>query len=276
MEKLKGLGTRFLVFARGLRQKPSSIFLAILTIILGIPGFQAWSENHTILYVLFIICLILVFLWDIYGQGDLITDKDEEINRLKDKIQQRDTSHEMILESLGAIPEDFLELVFDELRFNSDERISLYTYRNKEFIIAARHARVRHLSTEGRPSYPEGEGYIGLAWREPDNNDCYYTLNLPDYNVNKEEYLSKVKQETKMSKAVIEKLTMHSRSYYAKIVREHNQPIGIIVLESRSSEFPSSIDDITSILNGMAGKHLAALIKVNENANGIGGNGNEQ
>lgn len=257
--KLLIIGKKFLVFGKGIKQKPSSVVLLFLTIILSLPNFQSWSDNHHNVYVVFLIFLLIVFLWDIYGQGDIIDKLESD----KKDLQQK---NEVMMQSLDGLPKDFLELVFEELSFNSKERISLYTHRNNRFVIAARYANVKPLITKGRESYPEKEGYIGEAWKSPNSEDYFYKCDLP--NSEKEEYIEKMVNEANLSKETIEKMSMHSRCYYIKVVRKHNEPVGVIVLESLKPRFPITKDEITAILNGMSGQHLAALIDVNEKANG--------
>lgn len=269
MKKIITFFKGFKSFFKGLKQKPSSIFLALLTIMLGVPLFQDWIKKHPIIYIIFLVLLAIVFLWDIQGQGDKILKKEEEIEKLTKEIDEANSYNEMLLQSLISIPNDFLELVFEELKFNPSERISLYTFRDNEFVIAGRYSNVKPLMTKGRPTYPEGEGYIGKAWKEPDSLDTYYKDNLPDYKSEMTEYIKVVKNETGMAQKVIKGLTMHSRCYYIKIVRSYNEPVGIIVLESLNPKFPKEKQEITDILIGMSGKHLAALIRVNEQANGV-------
>ncbi|MEB6041199.1 hypothetical protein [Enterococcus gallinarum] len=255
-------------FFKGVKQKPSSVFLALLTLLLGMPFFQEWLVKISFVNYLYIFLILIVFIWDIQGQGDQIEKHENKIDELTTDNNEMEEYNEMLLSSLASLPTDFLELVFKELCFNSSERISLYTFRENSFVIAGRYASVKPLMTQGRQSYPEGEGYIGKAWRCPDSSDTYYKDGLPDYEQEQDLYIETVKTETGLKKGVIKTLTMHSRSYYVKLIRDHGNPIGIIVLESNQPKFPKKKDEITNILDGMSGNHLATLIKVNEQANG--------
>lgn len=257
--KLLIIWKKVFVFFKGIKQKPSSVVLLFLTILLSLPYFQSWSDSHHVAYVFFLIILLIVFLWDIYGQGDTIGKLESD----KKDLQQK---NEIMMQSLDGLPKDFLELVFEELSFNSNERISLYTHRNNRFVIAARYASVKPLITKGRESYPENEGYIGKAWKSPNTEDYFYKCDLPSSE--KKEYIEKMVKDANLSKETIEKMSMHSRCYYIKVVRKHNEPVGVIVLESLKPRFSITKDEITAILNGMSGRHLAALIDVNEKANG--------
>ncbi|WP_368263951.1 hypothetical protein [Enterococcus innesii] len=229
---------------------------------------QEWLVKHSWGNYIYFFIILVVFIWDIQEQGNTLQKSEEIITELTLDKNNLEEYNEMLLSSLASLPNDFLELVFKELEFNSSERISLYTFRENSFVIAGRYASVRPLMTPGRQSYPAGEGYIGKAWRSPDNSDTYYRDDLPDYEIEQDLYIETIKKETGLKKGVIKELTMHSRCYYVKLIRDHSSPIGIIVLESNNPKFPKDKDKITSILEGMSGKHLASLIKVNEQANG--------
>lgn len=260
--KFLKIGKKFIIFAKGIKQKPSSVLLLLLTIILSLPDFQSWTESNHFLYITFLVVLSTVFLWDIYGQGDII----DKLEQKKEGLQQK---NEIMMQSLDSLPTDFLELVFKELSFNKADRISLYTHRNDRFVIAARHAKIKSLRTKGRDSYPENEGYIGKAWNDIKNNeDYFFKCDLPDFKADEKEYIKKVASETSLSEDKIKAISMHSRCYYVKVIRKYSEPIGVIVLESLNSRFTLNKKDITKILNGMSGQHLTALIDVNEKANG--------
>ncbi|WP_225001173.1 hypothetical protein [Enterococcus casseliflavus] len=268
MRTIKKFFSYIIIFFKSIKEKIFSLLFGILSILLGVSSFQENLDKKFI--IPYLIVMFIIYIIDVYKQGKDIIANEDKVSDLESQLSQQQYNNEMLSEAIEAIPEDFLELVYNELGFNSTERISLYTFRDEKFAIAARHAGVKPYNSDGRPEYPKDKGYIGKLWKSPDSDYTYYRCDLPSFENNKRKYIKKVNEETGLDEKTINELTMHSRCYYGKIIRSGNKPVGILMLESTKRRFDKTRDEITSILNGMSGKHLVSLLKVNEMANGKG------
>lgn len=276
MQKIFSFFKRWYInFTRGFKLEWPEHIINLLPLLLTFSSFLVIYEKNTIIKVAFIIILLLAMIVSVAKKGEIILTHEEELAMQKDKYEEKVASFlneqerlrdsiEFLTQSLESLPDDFLQLIFYELKMTNSDRISLYTHIYSCFYKAGRYASVEPLNTRGRDKYPDKEGYISLAWKEDD----LYIKDLPNYDENPEEYLRVVKKNAHIKKSTLRAMSMHSRSFYVKIIREENrQPIGIIVIESLNPQLPISVDEINTMLESLPGKHLTSLIKYNRPGN---------
>jgi len=143
-------------------------------------------------------------------------------------------------------------------------RISIYIFDDEYFKMIGRWAPRTDLKKPGREVYPKDQGFISKAWNNGTKNYYHYNK-LPNYEKDSDAYIDEVQENSKISKDVIKNLSMKSRAYFAKKIKgEYNRDvIGIIVIESLSSDFKLTVTEMNDKLDGGHLKFLAKLISIN-------------
>lgn len=136
---------------------------------------------------------------------------------------------------------DLLRNIFDQyLDSFSNTRISLYEHSDGKFKLIGRYSNNPIFNKKGRDYYPDDEGFISMGW----NNGKKYIKHLPDYNINPEEYLIRIKKHISFREEVLKNLNMKSRVYYVRSINNEDSrlPYGIVVIESTLHNAPKEAD----------------------------------
>ncbi|WP_337970234.1 hypothetical protein [Virgibacillus salexigens] len=169
-------------------------------------------------------------------------------------------SLETQINSLEAVPQMISKYIFHYLNLTYDDRITIYRYNNDKFIPVGRYSENRELSLQGRSEYPKNKGFIAKSW----GNGKYHIDNLPNFETEPKLYLEDVANKSNMNKGVIKGLSMKSRCYFCKNLknRSNMEDKAVVVIESLKASF-KDIDKIERTLDGEFGKLLLEAIENN-------------
>ena len=129
-----------------------------------------------------------------------------------------------------------IELLFAELGYGNDERVSVYVCDGVNFRRSGRHSESPVYGDDGgRSIYPFGEGCIGKAWAQEHSE----VEKLPDSEDGLEAYVEEVAKRCNIPAETVRLIRMKSRSYAAyRLKNEHRRAAGIIVFESLAESLP--------------------------------------
>lgn len=190
-------------------------------------------------------------------QSNYQKENKEEIIRDNYFLKER-ISH--VSNTLESMPIDFIKILYQYWEFKYQDRITIYRYEKDNFVQVGRHSINVELRRNGRSKYPKDEGFISKAWE----NGTFYIENLPDYNKEPDKYLDETVKVQKINKGTIRKISMKSRSYYCKnLTNQKNDPIAVIVIESKLPELPVCSEKMEEDLEGVLGQYLVKSIEMN-------------
>ncbi|MEZ0251846.1 MAG: hypothetical protein ACAH20_12975 [Methylobacteriaceae bacterium] len=153
-----------------------------------------------------------------------------------------------------------LVTIGDILSFKNGDRISLYKYEEKKFIMLGRHSKRPELSQPGRAIYPADQGVIGKAWH---SNDSYcFVDDLPDPNESLDEYLQHNSERFDFPNEVCANMPMKSRTNGAFCIEDNANVKNVAVLVIESLE-PSrfSFDELQNVVS-KSQRDLGFLLEV--------------
>lgn len=208
-------------------------FLVLLIpIALAIPVINGWitASLYRLIPTLIIFIISLYFM---IRSRKLYSKILKENVSLTQKVDSLNNTLSSVTNSLESTPELIIKHLFThlDLDLSFNERISIYRYdlKKEEFIPIGRHSPNPEYTKQGRQSYPKNEGVISKAWL----NGSYLESNLPVFENNSTRYYSKVTERYNLTREVIEKMSMKSRWYYCKNLKDSQQrSIAVIVIES--------------------------------------------
>lgn len=224
------------------------IIASFITLFYTIAGFTLALSNTNfpklakILLLLIWMLLAFVFIFiqvRLHKERGLISNykRINEIIRTKLELQESENYQ---------FWSDVCYCISQAIGFGDDARISLYKNQNGIFTMLGRYSLNPHNNKKGRMNYKEDEGCIGRAWR---NGSSFYD-NLPDFAQSPEEYYRYSEDNFAMSKEIISKIKMKSRTIYAKAICENQgkNRSAIIVFESLkpNSFTQENIDNVFS------------------------------
>lgn len=246
------------------------LFLYLIPLIVVEPRANAFIVGRFYLILIFVVCLFWVNEF-IEAKKLLENDKlQKELKTENEELEKRCARIEQYSESIGLylenIPDDFLENVFVFLKLKNSERISLYVLSENKFLIIGRYSANPTYNRRGRDSYPSECGYIAKCLSNDNGKDYYYKSSLP---ANNKKYVEEVIKDTGMSEQDIEKLSMKSRTYFTKVIKDtKNKNVGILVIESRNSKLPISCEELNNKMNELCVPHMATLLDVSNKLKG--------
>lgn len=237
-------------------------FMTLLTPI--IVAFLDLYIDESLPFYIYIVALFLIItgwiqnLW----KETALKDYEKKVGDLKQDITRLSHHNEHLNNSLETFPERIIKFIALELDHGFSERITIYRYDKDEefFIPLGRFSKNREFNKIGRGKYPKDKGFISKAW----TSGKYFIEELPNYEIEEEEYINKVSSVVNIEKGVIRKLTMKSRSYFCKTLSNNEEKsIAIIVFESTEERFSVSEEEINKIIDSSFGNLLVESIDNN-------------
>ena len=145
------------------------------------------------------------------------------VSELEDIIEQSKEDYFQLIENHLAI------LVNDKLGLCDTERVSVYKYEEKAFVMLGRYSKNPEYCKRGRGKYPADEGIIAKAWQ---NGEVFVT-NLPDPDKEEGRYLDEMKNAWGINKSTARNFRMKSRCYYGFAIEHADQQrIAVVIIES--------------------------------------------
>ena len=233
-----------------------NLLLIVIPLLLSFPKVIGYLNNSTGIIIISLIIIGIV----IFDQREILRSQS-----YKEKNGKLNIMNENLTATIVSLPEDYTRYLFEELELNNKERISLYIFDENHFTMVSRWSNIHNLKEEGRGRYPIDEGFISQVWNGATTSDHFHISRLcnPDEDFN--QYVRDIQEKVNMPVEKIEILSMKSRSYFVKLLRENvnNAPIGILVIESLSSNLSISVTDLNNKLDGMPAKFLSKLLEIN-------------
>lgn len=184
---------------------------------MGLAGLPFAQGNYG-LWALAGICLGLAGLSGQIVQRPTYTQLVEQRDRFREHAGRRS---ELLEEALATL----MGRLSIELGVNrAHSRMSLYCHRDASFILLARTSDRQQWRAKGRPSYPDNQGVIGIAW----DTGRATQFGLPEKASERVTELVKGGFAREEAKA----LKMPSRSLVGIRLTEGQEHVGVLVIES--------------------------------------------
>lgn len=231
-----------------------NLALLLLPLLYSIDYTKNLITNH-IPYDWIISLLVFLGAWI---QTSLNFTSKEELKKHKYALENENN---MLKSSLESLPEDMIKIFYKHFNLGNEDRITVYRVQDNEwFYNVGRFSENPFFRKGGREKYPIDEGFIGACWA----NGEYRITNLPNFDKDPERYFNEVVKRVKIDIEVLKNLTMKSRSYYCKRLKFNGEePIAVVVIESRKRTFSVEMDEFERFLEGPFGKSLVETIKNN-------------
>lgn len=240
------------------------IFLYLVPFSVVLPSISEFIIKH---FFSVIFMIVLVFI--INESIDVIAalKNEQTIKNLKNKNKELERKYldiEHYSESIGLylekIPKEFLRNVSKFLDLKNSERISLYVLSEDKFSIIGRYSENPTYHRKGRESYPVECGYIAKCLSNDNGKDYFIRTGLP---AKQKAYIEIVSKETGMSEDEIKSLSMSSKSYFTRVIKdEKNKNVGILVVESTKSKFTMNAEEMESKLKELSVHHMSTLLEI--------------
>lgn len=143
------------------------------------------------------------------------------------------------------------------LQFAYTERISVYKPEGEILVMLGRFSHNTEFNRAGRSEYPMKEGCLGRAYQE----GKAIVVDLPDPNSGPDEYYNRMEKEWNMSKKLMKKLKMKSRSYAAFALKDETglNNEAVVVFES-TKENGLDVKALEQEMKGRQGQTLVSLM----------------
>lgn len=249
------------------------LYLAPITLI--IPDISIFFINKPLLVFAFLIVVFLINELLIIKELEKSNIEIEELVSENENLKKKQSELERYAESIGLYlentPNEFIINVSKYLKFKNSERISLYVLDGENFRIIGRYSENPRYTKNGRCKYPSNCGYISKCLENNDGKEYFYRDNLPKKN---DSYQRTVSNETGMSREEINNLSMQSRTYFTRVIKDrYNKNVGILVLESINPHLSESPESLNEKLEELIIPHLSTFLGVSNKL--IGENSNE-
>lgn len=204
-----------------------------------------------------------------------IKSLEANIKTLEDERDDANSYSEEVGLYLESLPPVFLKNVSIFLGLKNCDRISLYVLNSEEngeeFRIIGRYSENPKFRRIVREKYPSDCGYIAKCLNNNNGNPYFVREGLPK---NLEKYVERVSKETGMSVDLIKNLSMKSRSYFTRVIKDSSDlNVGILVIESMNSKFHITSDEMNNNLEKLSIPYMSALLDVSNKIKG--GNSDE-
>ncbi|MEE0938168.1 MAG: hypothetical protein UIG52_09100 [Bacteroidales bacterium] len=252
------------------RYEWANIIMSVLTIALTIALaiLPEWYKNlnncikWSIISCIFVGYLILYICnYNIQNKKQkTIKNLEEELDKTKKELDKTKKELDEVKKAYNDVFEFELIKIYQKLDFDNCERISIYKVEGNNCKVVSRHSyRPEFRKYDKDKIYPLSNGFIGKAW-ESENGD-FFIKNLPNYEKNAGKYINQCIKLCNIDENTIKQLSMKSRSYYCKVLRNSDETdnIAIIVFESLSTKNINK-EHIDSILKE-ENKSLATFIQ---------------
>lgn len=241
-----------------------NILLYLIPIFLTIPGTSKFLVKLPYITIMFITGVAFInelAKMRIYKKNNLEVNKVKEKNK---ELEKKNSDLESYAESIGlfleSLPKEFLRSVSRFLELKNSERISLYVLDDDKFCIIGRYSENPTYDMKGRCVYPSNSGYISKCLKNDDGNPYYFREKLPKKN---KSYITAVSKDTGMTEMEITNLSMKSRAYFTRVIKDNNRNnVGILVIESTNSTLPMNANDLNKRLEELSIEHMATFLDV--------------
>lgn len=236
----------------------ASSIMAIITIALSI--LPLLKDYKSIKCIIFFSILLLIYSVLYYFNYCIKDKKTKKIKDLERELDSTKKELEIVKKAYNDVFEFELIKIYQKLDFGNHERISIYKVEEKNCKVVSRHSvNPEFRKYDKDKTYPLNRGFIGEAWKNKDN--YFFHKALPDYEKKTDKYIAKCKELCDIDADTIKQLSMKSRSYYCKVLRNSDETdnIAIIVFESLSTKNINK-EHIDSILKE-ENKSLATFIQ---------------
>lgn len=252
-----------------------NLILYLIPIIVINPTISKYIVNR---FVYFIIFIGIIFLINEFIKTIELMENDLEITKIKEKnksLEKKCCYLEEYSESIGLfldnLSREFLRNVSEFLDLKNSDRISLYVLDGEKFRIIGRYSENPNYDRTGRSEYPSDCGYISKCLGNNNGNSYYIKEKLPE---ELSKYVEVVSKDTGMNKDDINNLSMKSRAYFTRIIKDrYNKNVGILVIESKKSKLPIVAHKLNTKLEELSIPHMSTLLDISNKLKG--GSSNE-
>lgn len=213
-----------------------------------------------------IVFSILVFIYFINEISQIKETKEKENLKknleIKNKeIKELELSIEYLGQSLAGLPKDFLRQVSKYLELSNSDRISLYVFDENKFQIIGRYSENPSYDSCNRKEYPINEGYIAKCFENNDGKPYFFRNKLPRNTQKK--YFDTVSKETGMSIASLKELSMKSRAYFGRLVKDDNKnSVGILLIETINEDMNIHPKELNDEIEKLILPHLKTMLEI--------------
>ncbi|HGQ0871297.1 TPA: hypothetical protein ACLX9M_000341 [Streptococcus pneumoniae] len=253
----------------------SNLILYLIPVIVIEPNVSKYIVGK---FVYVIILLVIIFLFNEFMKTIELMKNDLEVTKIKEKnksLEKIRSDLEGYSESIGLflenLPKEFLRNVSEFLDLKNSERISLYVLDGEKFRIIGRYSENPKYDRNGRCEYPSDCGYISKCLGNNNGNSYYVKEKLPK---KLSKYVEAVSKDTGMNKDDINNLSMKSRTYFTRVIKDrHNKNVGILVIESMNPTLPMDVNELNTKLEELSIPHMSTFLDVSNKLKG--GSSNE-
>jgi hypothetical protein len=191
-----------------------------------------WKECNLFL----IITGVIVFFIGLYI-GYRKNQQNLTLNNLKSDLAIQKANNQKIKDEYYSLCSNYIKEIFEPFYFSADKcssRISIYKHQGTHFTLLGRCSDNPIYNKKGLQTYPDTEGFIALGWQ----NGTYKIHDVPEWKHKGATYKKFMKETCNIQDDRLNKLTMHSRSFYVRRLENPNStnPHGIIVFEKMSKD----------------------------------------
>ncbi len=279
-EKLKHYLFRFKLWCSNLRKNWILYILNLILYLFPVVVIEPSIFECIVGKFTYVIALVVViFIVNEFIKSKELMKNEYELNSTRESIKNLEKELyelECYSESIGLflenLPKDFLRSVSEFLKLRNSERISLYVLvDDKKFRIIGRYSENPKYDRNGRCEYPSDCGYISKCL-ENDNGKSYYYIDKLPQKLN--QYLQRVSKDTGMSEDEIKNLSMKSRTYFTRLIKDrNNKNVGVLVVESTKAMLPMSVGELNTKLEELIISHLSTFLDISNKLKGVYSNG---
>lgn len=189
----------------------------IIPFISVILGFNLIPDKFKIpLFIVLIIIVIIGLLLTFFNNRKIANIEKQNQTLLKDKVALKETLDEYILVFSETITNE-LHRIAKELKFDDQDRISIYRHVANKFIMIGRYSENEEFNKPGRMQYNDNEGLIAEVWK----NHGLLVRNR-DYQLSPE---------------TLRKLRMESKILYGVPLfdQKEQRKVGVVIFETTNS-----------------------------------------
>lgn len=220
-------------------------------------GNYKWKEANLLLIVIGTLLLFFGFFLAYKKNSEFL-----KFESLKTQLEKEINNKQKIKDEYYSLCSIYIKEIFSDF-FNPQEgnsRVSLYKHQGTHFTLLGRYSDNPAYTKKGLQKYLDTEGFISLGWQ----NGTYKIFNVPPWKHSGVEYKRFMKAHCTIDENRLNKLTMHSRSFYIYRFDSSNvtNPHGIIVFEKMSE---TEIE--TQTIDKIFVEHKAQLITLLKSMN---------
>ena len=261
----KSIKYNFLLWVKNVKQnKLGFICRLILYVFQVLVVKYSFIERLNENFCVFLSILVIICLVNELSKIKEIKEKEQlkkQIELKNDRIEDLEVSTEYLGQVLSCLPEDFLREVSHYLGLNNSYRVSLYVFNEINFEIIGRYSENPLYDAYRREKYPINEGYIAKCFENNNGKPYFIRDDLPKNT--QQIYFQKVSKETGMSIESIRNLSMKSRAYFARLVKDDNKNnVGILLIETINPKFNLKPDDLNLKIEKLVIPHIKTLLEI--------------